>query len=244
MTTQFACSSVITPAELACDCDLPASEATKTAIVEAAADMLAMLSDAPVGRCVTAYRPCRDEWCDWEVCRCCGLKGIHLPGMRPEVTEVKIDGTIVSASEYKVIITPARQYVLIRYNPTTGAQVSWPRCQKVWLPVTAEGTFQITVEAGPEVTEIMKLAVAEIACDIAKALNGQDHELPDGVVSATMNGLTIDWRRFSDPTDQNTMTFAGLPWTQRYLTTMPAKKMVQVLAPELDDGWSLFQVAA
>jgi hypothetical protein len=89
----------------------------------------------------------------------------------------------------------------------------------------------------------MKMAVVEIACEMFKALAGETTYL-DGAVGATMFGLTVDYRRFGDPTDQSTMNLAGLNWVQRFISAGDVPSGAQILAPELDDGWQIYQRAA
>ena len=242
MTLQFACEQVLTEDEVTCECVIPADNDLVEAVLDAAADLLVLISNAPVGRCETIYRPCRDAYCGFTACRCCRLFGIHLPGFEPTVDEVLIDGVEVDPSTYTVLITPNGQYVLERFD-SDGRSVSWPYCQNLLLPSSAANTFEITVSTGLPIGPLTKLAVNEIACDMFAGLTGGDTSLPDGAVSASLNGLFVDWRRFGNPTDQATMTLAGLQWVQRYMATVSEGAHTQILAPELDDGWQLFQHA-
>ena len=245
MATQYACETLISidDVENACECDLPDDLDVINNVLDGASDFLSLLAGVPLGRCTAAYRPCRREWCDSSYrCGCCALKGIHLPGIDPTVTAVKIDGATVATTEYKVVITSTGVHVLERFDSEYHS-VWWPTRQKILAPSTAADTFEVTVESGVEVNMSMKLAVTEVACDVFKAIAGLDHVLPQGTVSAMMQGVRIDFRRFSDPTEQATMDLAGLGWTNRYLATMPTDIGTQILSPELDSGWELYQLA-
>ena len=242
VTTNYACERVVESDELNCECDIPDDVELVDAVLDAASDVLAIVTGAQIGRCTATFRPCRTvPTCPAGGCSCCGLKGIHLWGVDPAVTSVKIDGATVPTSEYTLITNPWGVKVLERYD-SDGYSVSWPTSQRLVLPATAEHTFEITVETGLEIGIPMKMAVVEIACEMLKGLSGETTYL-DGAVSATMFGLTVDYRRFSDPTDQATMNMAGLHWVQRFVSTGDLVG-AQILAPELDDGWDLYQRAA
>lgn len=243
MALLYACEQVVEVDELTCSCDIPDDADLVTAVLEGASDILAILADAQIGRCTASYRPCRDLSCyPPACCWCCNVNGIHLPGVDPVVTEVLIDGAVVAESTYTTITTPRGVKVLARYE-ADGTNISWPYSQKLMLPSTQPDTFEITVETGNEITIPMKMAVSEIACEMFAGLTGEDTTL-DGAIGATMFGLTINYSRFSDPTDQATMNLAGLNWVRRFINTADVSRGAQILAPEIDDGWELYQRAA
>lgn len=242
MALMEACELLVDVEDLGCDCDLPEDEFLIERVLEAASDFLSILAGTRLGRCTDLYRPCRDVHCTTSLCACCKLNGIHLPGLMPTVTEILIDGAVVDPATYTVVINPASKFVLVRFN-ADGNTIYWPRCQKVYLPSTAEDTFEIAVESGYARNQLMTLAAAEIACDIFAFMAGQDHMLPQGVVAAAAYGMQMDFRRFSDPTNQATMDLAGLVWTSRFLQSIPESRGTEILSPELDDGWSLFALA-
>jgi len=243
VAVQFACEPLVTIEDLACECDLPDDEDTIDAVLDGASDLLTLLAGVQLGRCTEIYRPCRQDHCSRPACcGCCNLKGIHLPGLNPTVEEVKIDGVIVDESEYVVMTTPTGVAVLERVDAYFHS-IWWPTCQSLLAPSTADNTFQITVESGQEINMAVTLAAAEIACDIFKALAGEEHALPQGTVSASMHGVTVDFRRFGNPTDPSTMELVGMPWTERFLSSMPTVRGTQIISPETWDGWDLYQRA-
>lgn len=247
MALLYACERAVTEAQLNCPCSVPEtlpSGITINDILDAASDALAVMSGSQIGRCTTAYRPCRADTCRWS-CGGCGLYGIHLPGLKPTVTAVKIDGATVPTTDYTTIVTPIGHVVLER-READGSVAYWPTRQNLRAPSSAEGTFEITVTTGNEITITERLAAGELACDFLAALTDQEHLLPDGVVAATMHGVTVDFRRFSDPTDQSTMEMAGLVWLQRFLNSVGtgSPPLTRIMATEIDDGWSLYSVAA
>jgi hypothetical protein len=243
MTTHYACERVVEEDELSCDCVIPNDVDLVGDVLDAASDVLAIITGAQIGRCSATFRPCREPACPRpRCCACCGLLGIHLWGIDPDVTQVLIDGAVVDPATYTIITNPYGVKVLERFD-SNGYSVLWPTTQKLVLPSSAPDTFEITVTTGLEPGVTMKMAVAEIACEMFAGLAGESTTL-DGAVSATMFGLTVDYRRFGDPTDQATMNMAGLNWVQRFISVGDVPSGAQILAPELDDGWSIFQRAA
>jgi hypothetical protein len=242
MALGFACERLVEIDDLTCECDLPVDLDVVNNVLDGASDFLALLAGVQLGRCTAFYRPCRRVVRCFPAnrCGCCGLTGIHLPGNEPTITGVAIDGATLPTTDYVVITTPQGFSVLERidgeYKP-----LSWPTAQNILAPPTELNTFEITVESGLEIDMSMRLAAAEIACDVFAALAGAEHVLPQGTVSAIAYGLQVSFLRFGDPTDQATMTLAGLAWTQRFLASMPTSKDTQILAPEIDDGWDLYQ---
>jgi hypothetical protein len=240
---QYACELLVDVADLVCDCDLPDDEDVIDRVLDGASDFLSYLAGMPLGRCTAVYRPCHDRrWGHCLPCGCCGLIGIHLPGAAPSVTEVKIDGAIIPTSQYVTMVEPmAHRYVLERVD-SNGDSIWWPRSQKITRAPTATDTFQITVESGLEVDAMMSTAAGEIACDTFKWILNQDSLLPAGVASVIAGGVVASYFRFSDPTDQTTLNLAGLTMVQRFLQTVPGKPSgAEIISPELDDGWTLYQ---
>jgi hypothetical protein len=243
MATTLACERLVTVDDLTCECDLPVSTEVIDQVLDGASDLLASLADVQLGRCTANYRPCRDDWCAPQWCSCCGTKGIHLPGVEPAVTEVWIDGAqLVADTDYRVMISPIGQYVLVRLD-SVSRQLSWPSCKNRFADRAEDGTFEIEVESGYEVNVMMTLAAAELACDVFSWLAGGDHILPAGVASATAYGLSMATRLPFDPKRKKGLDLSGFTWVERFLGSLPETKGAEVMSPELDDGWDLWQRA-
>lgn len=244
MTLRSACQRVISDADLAnCDCSRdkisPAlTDSDINDILDAASDALANITGLPIGRCTTVYRPCRD-YCHYWDCACgCTATGIPLPGVDPVVTGVKIDGATINPNTYAVLRTngtPSLERFLL-----TGAPDAWPSAQNPRLPDTQVGTFSITVESGYYPDRIMRLAAAEIGCDILHSL-AQERQVEDSASSATVYGETVSYTRFGDPTDQSTMTLAGLGQVRRFIASVGALMPAAIISNDLMRGWTLYQ---
>jgi len=242
MALQVACERLVDESDLGCDCDLPADQDVIDNVLDAASDFLSMLADTSLGRCTAEYRPCRDRCLPCNLCRCCRLLGIHLPGHDPTVSKVLIDGVVVDPATYVVIINPIGQYVLERIN-AEGNSISWPTCQKIVRASTQPNTFEITVESGYPRNQLMTLAAAEIACDIFAYMAGAEHMLPAGVASAAAYGIVMNARLPFDPTRSDSPDLSQLIWTTRFLQSIPETTGTQILSPEILDGWMLYSGA-
>jgi hypothetical protein len=244
VTTTSACERVITRADLdaACNCQIDSLNLTTTEIddiLDSACDTLANIAQLPVGRCAKTYRPCRD-YCRYFNCDCCGPQGIPLPGINPTVTAVKIDGALVSAGSYMTLRSPGGMLMLERFEPD-GTPALWPHWQRVTLPDSQPDTFSISLTAGIAATDkVMVAAAAEIACDIVSHY-AHERETTDGLVAASGFGISMDFRRFGDPTDQETQNLAGLNWLRRFVVAHGGGRPGAIWCPELDNGWTLYE---
>jgi hypothetical protein len=239
---RYACESVfLDPDDLTCDCKVDGTELTEAQLVnllESSSDLLAQVTGLPVGRCMTIYRPCR-SYCHGLGCSCgCNLDGILLPGLDPEVVEVRIDGALVPEAEWAMMRSPSGDRYLERFF-STGYSRPWPSSQPVGLPHTATGTFSVTVEAGTDILDpVTQMAVNDIVCEILTKMDG-DRETEDGAVSAVAYGVSLDYRRFGDPTDQETMALAGLSWIRRFVLAHGGANYSVIDSNDLHNGWEL-----
>lgn len=162
------------------------------------------------GVCSTVVRPCgTDRKCGscgglyfhggwmrpyildgvWRNCGCgcpCDCKPhcqIKLPGPVDNVSEVLIDGVILSDSSWRV---DDFQW-LVR---TDGE--CWPQCQDYDVDVPAAGTLQVTYGRGEPVPLAVLDAAAILACEFAKACAGNDGcRLPGRLQTLTRQGVTV-----------------------------------------------------
>lgn len=169
---------------------------------------LRALTGYRVGGCPIQVRPCRSVCSGWdpfyspwafspvnwsgtwynclcrqETCGCGALCELELPMPVGEITEVRIDGNVLNAVNYRV---DNGQY-LVRVD---GA--CWPDCQDLSKPPTAEGTFAVTYLNALPVTDLGKYAAGLLACEFAKGCTGGKCRLPAGVTSITRQGITMD----------------------------------------------------
>ncbi len=106
-----------------------------------------------------------------------------------EITEVKIDGDVVSPSLYTVY----QHRYLTRLDDGR-----WPIQQDLTLEDTEDGTFSVTYTYGADPPEIGRAAAAQLACELYKACSGAtDCALPKGVTSITRQGVRIEKAAFT-----------------------------------------------
>ena len=106
-----------------------------------------------------------------------------------EISEVKIDGVVLAASEYTLW---KRRYVT-RLNNSR-----WPYQQNLTLEDTEEGTFSITYTYGADPPELGISAAAQLACELYRECVGQDCALPKGVTRVSRQGITIEKLAFTN----------------------------------------------
>jgi hypothetical protein len=200
------------PVYWTCDVNTYSPELTGYA-VSAATRILWSLSGRRFGLCTRTLRPCADDcagdlgaypfW-DWRTgysmppwdfyrtpycgggctggCSCTNLSQIRLPSPVDSVTTVKVDGAVLDSSAYRL----NDGSLLVR---TGGSR--WPRCNDLSRDDTQPGTWSVTARFGEDVPESGRLAVGELACEIAKAGTGQDCRLPPAVTQLVRQGVTI-----------------------------------------------------
>jgi hypothetical protein len=160
-------------------------------------------------------------------CACATLQEAELPGQVYDVTEVKVDGVVVSGSGWRLDRHPkVAGTLLVRIDG--GA---WPTCQNLTLADGA-GTWLVTARYGQPVPEIASLAVGELACEFLKGMDGQDCRLPREVVSLARQGVTL---QFPDAVALARDGFLGLVMCDRFLQAvnpLRRQRKVRVVSPD------------
>lgn len=119
--------------------------------------------------------------CGW-ACDHAGVEGVRLPGYVTSVQEVKVDGTVLDPSTYRV----DNHNELVRLDGGT-----WPARQDMGLADTEEGTFSVTYTTGAPVDAAGAFAAGVLACEFAKAIVGKTCDFPKSVTTVVRQGLTI-----------------------------------------------------
>lgn len=198
-----------------CDVSSYSPELTGYA-VSSATRILWSLSGRRFGLCTLTLRPCADDcrgagdypFGSWEwrtgyamppwdfyrtpycaggcsgTCSCAELSEVRLPGPVDSVTEVKVDGAVLDPSAYRL----DNNRLLVR---TDGQR--WPRCNNLSHGDDAAGTWSVTARFGETVPDSARMAMGEMACEIAKAGVGEDCRLPPGVTQLVRQGVTIQY---------------------------------------------------
>lgn len=247
MTLQFACEAFVTPDEViadGCKCaiDLNDDEALIGYAIDAASDLLTLLSDGRVhGRCTVTVRPVST----WNNCfgsvfedgyglhpdaRFGGMDVIPLRGPRPQVISVVIDGVELNPSEYGLI---DNEFLFRREG-------SWPSNSNLRLLPNADGVFEITMMFGFPIDLITKQAALELICELIAAGTNQAAAIAPGVTQANIQGATVVLRDQLEAGGAD----VGLPRLSRWFSVYGYGGAAQsgVWTPELTHGWQLVEV--
>lgn len=199
-------------------CDLETLNPAVTGVaVSMATETLWALTGMRFGLCEITLRPCRDAggsgrfyddfgppWTarHWPIpaligglwfnltcgsctsgCGCSRLSEVRLPAPVYEVTEVVIDGSVLPSSAYRL----DNHRLLVR---TDGGR--WPDGNDLSVD-SGPGAWSVTATFGEPLPDGAALAMGELACEIAKAADGQDCRLPAGVQQLVRQGVTISY---------------------------------------------------
>jgi hypothetical protein len=229
MALAHACTAFIEVEDLEGVCDLP-PWVTHQDLIDAASDVICVLSGGLIsGRCSITVRPRSDmSWCG--VTTYTGA-AIILPGYRPTVTSVKVDG---------VSLTAGVGYRVVNGNEVWRIDGYWPGSQTLQAD-TETGTFSITYSFGMEPPLYAKLAAHELVARAALTLatpTGHPRGLPDGTIQVTADQVTMQ----IDP-NAGDLGIQGLAQVMAvYAPDEPGG--TAVWSPELMSGWTLDTVSA
>lgn len=217
------CEPWATRADLPCDVDTLGitDEVIDDALIVASGLLYNMTLQQWPGRCLDTVRPCsRFESADtmhaqplvrglytsraafWR-CSCRG-RDAYQPGCNhlsqiglgetpiTSIVEVLVDGDVVDSERYR--LDDYRWLVFIPDPTGADDRQGWPCCQRMDLPTTEDGTFEVTYTVGTLPDRGGVRAAARMACELAKAwtpeLAGQC-QLTGRVSSMTRQQVTM-----------------------------------------------------
>lgn len=128
----------------------------------------------------------RNCWCGTGPgCQSCEPRcQVYLPGPVASIEEVLLDGAIVDPATYRV-----DDFVwLVR---TGGDDNCWPFTQNFDADPPDTDTFQVTYERGTAVPTALLGAAGTLACEYARACQGQPCRLPGRVSSVARQGVSV-----------------------------------------------------
>lgn len=151
------------------------------------------------GFCSEVLRPCvpscpcslRRSYSDCpRSCGCSALPSIYL-GVAPLVSieSVRIDGVELASSLYR--IDEFRE--LVRLPDADGTRPGWPRCQRLDLASSEEGTFEVEVVYGRMPPPAGIRAAADLGCELALGCQPETRDrcrLSPNVQSLSRQGVT------------------------------------------------------
>jgi hypothetical protein len=136
-------------------------------------------------------------------CSCATLSQIKLPAPVHAVTQVKVDGIVLTGSAYRVDDN--------RYLVRTDGFL-WPMRNNVAIADTQLGTWSVTAQYGSPVPAGAEVAIGELACQF---LNGEDCTLPRQVTQLVRQGVAI---QMPDPTADYKNGLTGLYTPDLFIT--------------------------
>jgi hypothetical protein len=130
-------------------------------------------------------------WCCSGACACSPSE-VVLPGPVASVTQVRIDGAVLGAGNYR--LDGAR---LVR---TDGS--SWPTVQNLGVAEGQPNTWAVDYQLGVAVPAELNDAAGVYACEVAKARTGGTCRLPQRVRSISRQGVDIQLMDAADWLDK------------------------------------------
>lgn len=124
---------------------------------------------------------CRGGNCSCNPCDCCHICAVNLEWPATEITEVKVDGLVVSPSEYFIL----DDRKLVR---RVGC---FPECQNLQAPSTDEGTFEVTYLQGFPLPAEGQAALDTLACEFLRSCTGGTCRLPARWRSLSREGVSM-----------------------------------------------------
>jgi hypothetical protein len=107
---------------------------------------------------------------------------VVLPSPVSSIVQVKLDGSVAPTGSYRV----DNNRLLVR---TDGLR--WPSCNDLNKADTEVGTWSVTALYGQPTPALAPLAVGELACELLKAMAGEECRLPPGVTQLIRQGVTV-----------------------------------------------------
>lgn len=168
---------------LGCDLNIVTGGEQWAKILDAASDMMAILSGGSItGVCTATLTACRECFCCCGTCALCHRDPLFLAYPVQSIEGVWANDVPLASSEYRV----ENRRELIRLD-ADGDRICWP-----------SGDTVVTYSFGAQIDEITTMATAEMAIDIAKGMGGGACAIPPNVTSMTMNGVNITRRELAD----------------------------------------------
>jgi hypothetical protein len=127
--------------------------------------------------------------CKKDDCSCTSLCEVILPGPAGSITNIWMNGALLSPSAYRV----DNANRLVRQDGDC-----WPICQDMGIPpaddagVGNENTFVVEWYPGIAPNDLFRYAAGVLATEFFKACSGKNCRLPQGVTSISRNGISME----------------------------------------------------
>jgi hypothetical protein len=186
------CDDWITSSDLTCDLTGVMPNVVQTAIDAA----VQWLDDVTCGQyggvCTTEIRPVIE--CGHRNICGCGSRWEKLDllewvsGPIVEITDVTVNGATVT-DDYWTLVNHRWLTALDPDDSTPTPLLPWP--YQNMRRLTGEGVWSVTVEHGQNPPAPLRMAAAELACQLLQRMLGRDCDLPDNATSVSRQGVTV-----------------------------------------------------
>lgn len=178
-------------------CDVTDGDPLADQAAEDAGALLRLMAGGMIdGICTYAVRPVILRLGGWPSNRCtcssgtpCAAAMYRLAPAVTEIISVTVDGeTLVEGVDYRLV---AEQYLLRLADTSTRARRHWPTGQRLDLPSTERGTFQVVYRAGVTIPPFAKDAAIELAAAMVRFRLRLDTTLDPAVATASAGGTSL-----------------------------------------------------
>lgn len=166
----------------------------------------------------------------------CGCTGSHrctvgesmlaLPGPVVTVTEVRVDGQVLPADEYRIKDN--------RWLLRIGAD--WPQTQDLDADDDEPGAFTVKYTKGVAVPLAGRYAAGDLACELLRGMTGGACALPSRAISVARQGVDV---QLLDPAQYLDGGLTGIPSVDAFIKSInpgKARSQPKVYNPDLM-GW-------
>lgn len=163
---------------------------------------------------------------------CNGYDAVALPhNPVMAIDEVLVDGVELPAGAYRV---DDRRWLVRLPDPADPDDTprGWPCCQRLDLPPTAEGTWEVAYEWGGLPPASGVAAAQALGCEIGKRLSGEECALDDRVTSVTRENISMD---LLDPGNAGREDGFGVPEVRMFLEAVnpnDTRRPARVINPD------------
>ena len=217
-----------------------ATQPQRDAASRVARDVLWMLSGRVFGLCTVTVRPCHlcpdrtagrsghlgvsgglmqgdyrmllGSSCGCAGAVCAGSSEVALEGPVHDITEVRVDGTVLDEAAYRV----RNRRWLMRVDGQR-----WPQAQNMDAADDEAGAFTVTYRRGIEVPYLGQVAAGLLALEWLKGMTGRDCGLPAGATSVSRQGVTVE----VDPRGLYEAGVVGIPEVDQWLLTVNPNRL-------------------
>lgn len=152
------------------------------------------------------------------MCSCAPSSQVWLPGPVTSIVEVRVDGGLVPAGDYRVDVQSGI-YWLVGENGRV-----WPECQNFDLPAGGANTFSVTYTRGPALPADAAVMNGLLACEYAKLCKNLACQLSPRAVSVSRDGVNYE---IPSPDEIIDKGLTGITAVDRWIAAVNPRGLIQ-----------------